>query len=138
MKKTIKHADGTEEVFEGTAEELAEYEKNLNENGSAGKKKKNPKLLTEEQQFIERDKNWQEQIDKKLDDLARLPRCNPFPYFQPFPSFTPWWGIYPPVNIPYVQSDLHDSNWKWTTVTTTEVPVKIVGTDGEQFDIKLS
>lgn len=31
MKKTFKRPDGTEEVLEGTAEEIAEYERKLNE-----------------------------------------------------------------------------------------------------------
>lgn len=31
MKRTFRRPDGTEEVLEGTAEELAEYERKLNE-----------------------------------------------------------------------------------------------------------
>lgn len=39
MKKVIKHPDGREETVEGTAEEIAEYERKLREGGkSRGKK----------------------------------------------------------------------------------------------------
>jgi len=85
MKKTIKHPDGTEEVIEGTAEELAEYEKNLNESG--GKKKKNPKILTDEVKRLADlldDPSFQNELYKTLDemkrvreDLANRPICAP-------------------------------------------------------------
>ena len=39
MKKTIKRPDGTEEVVEGTAEEIAEYERKLREGSKSSKKK---------------------------------------------------------------------------------------------------
>jgi hypothetical protein len=39
VKKTIKRPDGTEEVVEGTAEEIAEYERKLREGSKPSKKK---------------------------------------------------------------------------------------------------
>ncbi len=44
MKRTFKRPDGTEEVIEGSAEELAEYEKRLREGGKPGGKGKKPVL----------------------------------------------------------------------------------------------
>lgn len=44
MKRTFKRPDGTEEVIEGSAEELAEYEKRLREGGKPGGKGKKPLL----------------------------------------------------------------------------------------------
>lgn len=42
MKKTFTRPDGTQEVLEGTAEELAEYERQLNQQGKV-KEHKAPK-----------------------------------------------------------------------------------------------
>lgn len=39
MKKVIKHPDGREETVEGTAEEIAEYERKLREGGRSKSKK---------------------------------------------------------------------------------------------------
>lgn len=123
MKKTVKHVDGTEEIIEGTAEELAEYEKNLQESG--GKKKKNPKLLTDDVKkladFLD-DPKVQSELTKTLDemkrvreDLANRPICAPFhvhisfhscpicqqhfhPYYKPYyiePWHPNWIGDWP-------------------------------------------
>ena len=43
MRKVIKRPDGTEEVVEGTAEEIAEYERNIRE-GNRPRNKKPPVL----------------------------------------------------------------------------------------------
>lgn len=44
MKRTFKRPDGTEEVVEGSAEELAEYERRLREGSKAPGKGKKPVL----------------------------------------------------------------------------------------------
>jgi hypothetical protein len=48
MKKTITRPDGTTEVVEGTAEEIAEYEKKIKVGDIRETPKKGPGLLTEE------------------------------------------------------------------------------------------
>lgn len=70
MKRTFKRPDGTEETLEGTAEELAEYERKLNE--SEGKAPK-PGVLK----------------GKGLEDLLR--EIQPVPYW-PLPG-TPIWIV---------------------------------------------
>lgn len=66
MKKTIKKPDGTEEVVEGTAAEIAEYERKLR--GEVKESPvKGPKLLTEEgekklNQVL--DSNFLKELDK--------------------------------------------------------------------------
>lgn len=49
MKKQITHPDGKVEVVEGTAEELAEYERKLQEQGSPKKGGKKRVLLNEDE-----------------------------------------------------------------------------------------
>jgi hypothetical protein len=44
MKKVIKHPDGSEEVIEGTADEIAEYERQLKEDGKPKSLKEKPVL----------------------------------------------------------------------------------------------
>lgn len=44
MRKVIKRPDGTEEVVEGTAEEIAEYERAIKEGGKPQSSKKKPVL----------------------------------------------------------------------------------------------
>lgn len=50
MKKVIEYADGTKEIIEGTAEEIAEYEKNNSSNKSAKKEevKSGKRILLED------------------------------------------------------------------------------------------
>lgn len=60
MKRTFKRPDGTEEVLEGTAEELAEYERKLNE---SEKKQPKPGVL--------RGKSQQEEALRELAEAAK-------------------------------------------------------------------
>lgn len=109
MKKTIKHPDGKEEVIEGTAEELAEYEKNINESG----KKKNPKLLTEQ-------------------DVDAFQKLIPYWIYSDvrWALNTPFW--YAPMNVPYIQVlDPLKVGIEWELTSTTGNSV--VGTDGKSY-----
>lgn len=121
MKKTIKHADGREETIEGTAEEIADYERKLNEENVKGKGKRNPKLLNEDkiQEFMDR-----------VDEFMRMPRCAPIavPYYQPLwpiPHFHPFHPS------PYWDTQRSDMPW-WrngeiicgdVTITTSDLPM---------------
>lgn len=79
MKRTLKRPDGGEEVLEGTAEELAEYERQLRE---GPKKPQRPGVL--------RGRELEEQLDglrKIIDDLH--PRPAPWTPLNPLP-WQPW------------------------------------------------
>lgn len=92
MKKLIKHPDGTEEVIEGTAEEIAAYERKLREGGkSKGKKpvlhgaEVDGKPLTDEEIALVR-----------LSRAGLLPKERKEPAFQPFTPITPTpWPVMP-------------------------------------------
>lgn len=86
MKKTIKRPDGSEEVVEGTAEEIAEYEQKLRE-GTKPSKKKKPVLhgaevdgvtLTEDETMLVRLKRMGFLQQKEVNIPVFIPYQSPY------------------------------------------------------------
>ncbi len=80
MKRTNKRPDGTEEVLEGTPEELAEYERRLREPA----KKPKPDVLKGSEAESETAREWR-QLLKDLADISRLSQPVYVPYLIPPP-----------------------------------------------------
>jgi len=90
MKKTIKKQDGSEEVIEGSAEEIADYEKKMRGEVREAPKPVGPGLLTDEvKRFLETLRDTQQ-------PYVSVPSV--FASHQPWcAAFTsPWFGITPP------------------------------------------
>ncbi len=83
MKKKITRPDGTIEEIEGTAEELALFERQIREEGS--KEKKGKKILNEEQTL----KMMRDLLDKEKPGLPIVPTVTTTPWWQQGLS-TPW------------------------------------------------
>lgn len=101
MKKKIQKPDGTVEEVEGTAEELAEYERRLR-----GKKvseqptPKNPGLLTDElTRSLTPIRTWKTYREHKDHCLLVIAQSG-------------WWSVVPPTCTCGVFGD-------WNTITTT-------------------
>ena len=127
MKKTIKHADGTEEVFESSPEELAEYEKNLNESSkdasSSSKKKK--KLLNERLETLEA---AVAELKKPIivPSISIWPQPVYVPYLRPYVPYVEPYNPYP-YELPWWQRGVQIGDFPGlgqtiTTVETTTAP----------------
>lgn len=111
MKKKITRPDGSVEEFEGTAEELAAFEKSIKEtpapSGKEEGKKPGQQILTDEIQRL---------LDQAVEEMKKggqglLPKIEPWPVFPNVPSpLSPW--ITNPA-LPYP--------WKLGTTTTDRV-----------------
>jgi hypothetical protein len=82
VKKTIKRPDGTEEVVEGTAEEIAEYERKLREGTKPSKKK--PVLHGAEVDGIPLTEAESMLVRMKRMGLLEKPDPLFIPYIQPY------------------------------------------------------
>lgn len=91
MKKTITKQDGSVEVVEGTAEEIAEYERKLKgQTVQEAPKPSGPGLLTDE-------------LQRFMEQIQKLPYTPPvYPQLQHDPSCEivtagrGWWSVVPP------------------------------------------
>lgn len=89
MKKTITKPDGTTEVVEGTAEEIAEYERKLRGDVQEAPKPKGPGLLTDE-------------LQRLLDGARKFEQPLSYPIMQHDPNCdivragSGWWSVVPP------------------------------------------
>jgi len=111
MKKTITKQDGSVEVVEGTAEEIADYERKLKGQPVLEAPKPGPGLLT--------------------DDLRRLLQYSPFesgyridhgPTCQLTVAQQGWWSINPPMcTCGLIAYPIHGGTIRYTT--GTNIPV---------------
>lgn len=126
MKKTIQKPDGSTETVEGTAEEIAEYERKIR-----GDVKESPKpppgILTDEiKRFID---DVLEDVRKKtffvpFHPLPVLPDLKPnWPQHSPFCEITVasrgWFSISPPHCTCGAEIRFVDPNVTWTSTSTT-------------------
>jgi hypothetical protein len=102
MKKTVKLPDGREEVFEGTAEEIAELERRLREEGVQPTKGR--RILNEGEKLATDDLatcpcKTCESLRKVNETLEKWPKLapwiDPIPMTDPYPN----WPKYPPYKI---------------------------------------
>jgi len=114
MKRTFKRPDGTEEVFEGTAEELAEYERKLNEHTRPptkpdvlhGASLDGQEVTVAEIEFL---RSWRKLLTSP--DTFRVPYQTQ-PYVQPYVPYQP----------PIIQPS---PSWpgEWYTITCSDQTV---------------
>lgn len=90
MKKTIQKPDGTTETVEGTAEEIAEYERKLRGEVVEAPKPQGPGLLTDEL------KRLLEGVRKIEPMLPAYPRIEHAPTCQIVQAQNGWWSVNPP------------------------------------------
>lgn len=134
MKKTVVKPDGTQEVLEGTPDEIAELERKLR--GGVQEQVKKPGLLTEDKLFT------QEFLDKVLEEIRKNPVYAPqtIPFFEtPFKIGYPrfdhdpscdivtaqrgWWSVVPPrCTCGLVAYPIPGSKFTFTTTTTLTCP----------------
>jgi hypothetical protein len=124
MKKTIQKPDGTTEVVEGTAEEIAEYERKLKgEIQVEAPKKQGPGLLTDElQRLFDQAKPWWEQeIYRTYPRLEHAPTC------LLVKAQNDWWSIVPPhCTCGLIAYPIPGGTIRYTTTTgTTLEPPKL-------------
>lgn len=92
MKKIIKRPDGTEEVVEGTPEEIADYERKL-KGGLQNEtpKPKVPGLLTDEfQRLMDEFRKLPNEIMKGIPRFEHSPECDITT------AQRGWWSVQPP------------------------------------------
>lgn len=119
MKKTIRQPDGSEVVFEGTAEELAELENRVQKGGKTESIQKKKRLLTEQQL-----QQVREVVGAMLlDQLLRMPQVVGQPYYVPVPQTVP--NV--PNIIPWIQpiGPLDPLPAPWIVTTTTGQDIKL-------------
>jgi len=118
MKKTITKKDGTVEVFEGTPEELAEWERRLNETPVASRSEKEKRVLNEQEI-----RKLLEQAPKSGDSNVQWTfthACDASCFYLG----RPWFGITPPppcssFSCPGRRQYQSPFTWPFTTCTTS-------------------
>lgn len=126
MKKTITRKDGTVEVFEGTPEELAEWERRLNETpvSRPSEKKKEKKVLNEQEL-----RKLLEQTPNVGDSNVRWNFTTTFTNACDADCFylgRPWFGIVPPPPCSSPSCPGHrprQPTFTWASTSTTPFTV---------------
>lgn len=115
MKKTITLPDGSVEVVEGTAEELAEYEQKRKTEGVSKPATKKRRILNEETvRAIAREEAAKvAPVIVQSHGICTCPLCCPYKPYWIIPDV-----LQPPLPLPYVGDPL-PLNPPWITITCT-------------------
>lgn len=120
MKKTITKQDGSVEVVEGTAEEIADYERKLKGHPVLEAPKPGPGLLTDELQRL-RDGMintpwWTSPFHNNYPQLQHHPTC------QMIEAQKGWWCVTPPMcTCGLIAYPIQGGTIRYTTGTTIPV-----------------
>lgn|SRR5574337_564411 len=91
MKRTFKRPDGTEEQVEGTAEELAEYERRLR--GEISEQKRPPPVLRgaelDGEPVTDQEVEWIRTL-RRLRTVPSIPEYPTYPIPQPIVTYKQW------------------------------------------------
>lgn len=90
MKKTIQKPDGSVETVEGTAEEIAEYERKLRGDVKEAPKPAGPGLLKDEIKRLSEQPWWTNPVNVPYMQLEHTPTC------QLVEASRGWWSVAPP------------------------------------------
>jgi hypothetical protein len=126
MKKTITLPDGSIEVVEGTAEELAEYEQKRKTEGTVKPTKKR-RILNEERvrQIAKEEAGKVAPIVIQGHGICTCPLCCPYKPYWIIPDV-----LQPPLPLPYVGDPLPlNPPWYTITITNTSDKVEMVKTN---------
>lgn len=128
MIKKIKHPDGTEEVVEGTPEEVAAYERALNEGRPATKRK--PPILKGKE--LEELQQW---IRESIDVILRRIDALPPPYqVTYYPQVIQWPPLQPSLPSPCIWCGNYGCNRNHiicTGITTAGTSIALGGQTSE-------
>ena len=121
MKKTVTNPDGSTEVVEGTAEEIAEYERKRKTEGAAPAPTKKRRVLNEEtvRAIAKEEAEKARPVIIQHHGICTCPVCCPWKPIWIIPDV-----LQPPLPLPYVGDPL-PLNPPWITITTTSDKVEI-------------
>jgi hypothetical protein len=113
MKKTITHPDKSEEVIEGTADEIAQYEKAKREQANESPKPSKKKILLTEEvvRAIAREEAAKQVQPVRYEFHSHCIGCTKCQPISPYPWYTqPIWIGTPDPLVPYIGDPIPGSS----------------------------